>query len=408
MLSTTTSLKHRSAAVDTLRVLAIFVLVIYHHLMIYVPDWGFHYKLVTDWQRLQNVMIITSPWRMGVLWLISGIALRFMVNKGDIGYTLFKRTAQLLFPLLIGILFIVPPQLYIEMSQAGLMSLNYFEFIQALFFEQGEIFKGFTAGIWPSIDVNHLWFLRSLWQFSLVALVISVLLNTHTVNLVLLFLSDYLWLILLVIAACVGVIEYTLTGDNLREAYGAIWFAIGFLFGRYSLFWQKLSDKRLFFLAAAVVSLISVQLGYEFIYKDTSTSTNARVFAEGLYLFNRTIMPLAILAIAYAWFNKPYQITKSLNPFVFPLYIIHQSISIVIAFAVSAFAVKIEPYLHFLFSLTLLVVIIPIILFVIERSSILRICFGMPLKQTISPKIQQIILLCTFVISLPLGFEILF
>ncbi|WP_241651904.1 hypothetical protein [Pseudoalteromonas phenolica] len=29
------------------------------------------------------------------------------------------------------------------------------------------LFAQYQAGIWPHVDVNHLWYLRSLWQFTL-------------------------------------------------------------------------------------------------------------------------------------------------------------------------------------------------------------------------------------------------
>jgi uncharacterized membrane protein len=108
---------------DWLRVIAIGVLILFHIGMVYVPGWGFHYKRETQALELQNLMLVLSPWRMGLLWFISGVALRFMwIKHSGIGL-LLKRSIQLLFPLLIGVLIVVPPQLYIEMKQAGKMSL---------------------------------------------------------------------------------------------------------------------------------------------------------------------------------------------------------------------------------------------------------------------------------------------
>ena len=66
---------------DWLRVIAIGLLIFYHTAMVYVPDWEFHFKNETTATSLQHFMLLLSPWRMGLLWFISGVALRFYVAK---------------------------------------------------------------------------------------------------------------------------------------------------------------------------------------------------------------------------------------------------------------------------------------------------------------------------------------
>jgi hypothetical protein len=59
---------NRLHCLNWLRVIAIGVLLMYHIGMVYVPDWGYHYKnpLASDW--IKSLMLLTSPWRMGLLW----------------------------------------------------------------------------------------------------------------------------------------------------------------------------------------------------------------------------------------------------------------------------------------------------------------------------------------------------
>lgn len=407
MQSHHTFVANRIPAIDTLRVIAIAVLVIYHHFMVYVPEWGFHYKIDTDWVWLQSLMVVTSPWRMGLLWLISGVALSFMLTKLSASYALIKRTSQLLFPLLIGVLFIVPPQLYIEMSQAGEMPLRYIEFLQALFFAQGDIFKNFTPGIWPAIDVNHLWFLRSLWLYSLVAIVVSPLLKPVVCQKSIHYVAAKLWLILFVVFVCSALIHYNLEGNDVRESYGFVWFATGFIFGRYQNLWQQLSRHAIALSVLAAISLLTIQIGYVLIWKDENASAVARAIVELVYVFNRTIMPIAVVAMVFQWFNKPYPAIKRLNPLVFPLYIVHQSLTVVVTFLLTQYAPSIGLYLHLLMSAVLMLACSTLMLLAIEHTNMLRPCFGMPIKGA-SQRVQHWVLAITFCCCIPIGHAILF
>lgn len=407
MNTTKNFVEGRIPAIDTLRVVAIAVLVMFHHAMIYVPDWGFHYKVETEWVFLQNLMVVTSPWRMGLLWLISGIALSFMITKISIPYALLKRTSQLLFPLLIGVLLIVPPQLYIEMSQASEMPLSYSEFTYALFFQQGETFRNFTAGIWPSIDVNHLWFLRSLWQYSLLAILISPLLATTIGKRILAAIAKKIWLILLAIFVLALFIQEAFSGDLVRESYGLVWFFVGFSLGRYINFWNQISEHVKVLISLAVLSLIAVQIGFLFVWKSENPNEFIKVIAEFGYILNRAVVPIAIVATVYKWFNhaKP-QITR-LNTLVFPLYIIHQSVSIVVAFLLSSYAPEIPLFQHFLLSTLFVLMLCFSILLAIERSNVLRPAFGMPVSLR-SQRLEKCVQAFTFCCSVPIGLEILF
>ena len=57
--------------IDWLRTLAFIVLILYHVGMYYVADWGWHIKSAEQSVWLQNVMLLTNPWRMSLLFFIS-------------------------------------------------------------------------------------------------------------------------------------------------------------------------------------------------------------------------------------------------------------------------------------------------------------------------------------------------
>ena len=53
--------------IDWLRTLAFGVLILYHTGMYYVADWGWHIKSEHTFAWLQDVMMLTAPWRMSLL-----------------------------------------------------------------------------------------------------------------------------------------------------------------------------------------------------------------------------------------------------------------------------------------------------------------------------------------------------
>jgi len=62
--------------VDWLRTLVFVLLIFYHIGMLYVEDWEFHVKSQYQSKSLQYFMILVNQWRMPLVFLVSGFALR--------------------------------------------------------------------------------------------------------------------------------------------------------------------------------------------------------------------------------------------------------------------------------------------------------------------------------------------
>jgi hypothetical protein len=77
--------------------------------MLYV-SWGFHIKSAHRITALEPLMLVLNPWRLELLFLVSGVATRFMLRKYALGPLLRSRSARLMIPLVFGMLVIVPPQ----------------------------------------------------------------------------------------------------------------------------------------------------------------------------------------------------------------------------------------------------------------------------------------------------------
>src|SRR3546814_13234653 len=84
--------------------------------MVFVP-WGFHVKTEHPLIWAEIPMFLTSPWRLTLLFVVSGYASRALIGKmPGIGAFLRQRSGRLLWQLLFGMAVVVPPQTWVELT----------------------------------------------------------------------------------------------------------------------------------------------------------------------------------------------------------------------------------------------------------------------------------------------------
>jgi len=150
----------RHYGMDWLRIGAFGLLILYHIGMVFVP-WGFQLKTqhLLIWTEIP--MFLTSPWRLTLLFVVSGYASRKLFAKSD-GPVAFRksRTTRLLWPLLFGMAVIVPPQTWVELTTQHGYAHGFAYFIAHDYFRFGTL-DGIVMPTW-----NHLWFVAYLWVYS--------------------------------------------------------------------------------------------------------------------------------------------------------------------------------------------------------------------------------------------------
>ena len=163
------SVPERRIDLDWLRIAAFGLLIFYHVGMFYVT-WGFHVKSSHASPAPEPFMLLLNPWRLTLLFVISGCATRFMLDKMKTGAFLRTRSSRLLIPLVFGMLVVVPPQTYFEIVEklgyAGSAADFYGKYITA-------------SGGWDIITPtwNHLWFVAYLFVYTLLIAAIGPLLK---------------------------------------------------------------------------------------------------------------------------------------------------------------------------------------------------------------------------------------
>jgi glucans biosynthesis protein C len=109
-------------------------------------------------------MLLSGPWRMDLLFMVSGAAAALMLKAGATGDVMRKRSKFLLLPLLCGMVLIVPPQSYLEVLQKFSYSGNYLDFLTLYFGGAKDFCQNGHCLILPTW--NHLWFLPYLWLYT--------------------------------------------------------------------------------------------------------------------------------------------------------------------------------------------------------------------------------------------------
>jgi len=407
-IPTSKDMPERRYDLDWLRILVFGLLIFYHIGMLYVENWDFHFKSVYQSQTLENFMLIVEPWRMASLWIISGIAIRFILVKVSLIRYASVRSLRLLLPLLFGVLVIVPPQLYVEMTANGALDLSYWQFYLALFNDNTELFKNNQAGIWPHLDVNHLWYLRSLWQYSLTLIVLLPLFNSPYITKV----SDWLFqqhisVIVLVLILPIIYIQLNWSIDTSRYPLGFTFLIYGYLIGWHASFWQQLKRNVKALLLTFIMSLLLFISFYNTVWLSIDDSTPAWLIIIGMIIYSlvRVLGVLMVLALAYKYLNRKSSLLGYFNDAVYPFYIVHQTIIIVLAYNLSSLSLGpiMEPI-----SVIILTILLCFICFeVIRRIDILKPLFGVKIKKDYSNTVRKLGYTLGSLLIIPIGLELI-
>ncbi|CCD90853.1 conserved membrane hypothetical protein [Bradyrhizobium sp. ORS 375] len=335
------SLSDRRIDLDWVRIGAFGFLILYHVGMLYV-SWGFHIKSVHRLVWLEPVMLLLNPWRLSLLFLVSGVATRFMLRKYDRRSLFRARSARLLIPLVFGMLVIVPPQSYDQVLESVGTTGGFLEFYL-------RHYLGFAVQFCPGPCIvmptwNHLWFVLYLWVYT--AAVIGVLALWPA-------LAEQLgtrlgaalrgpWLLILpcVLFAAWRVVlfplfpsTHALFGDWYNHADYATAFLIGFLLAKEEGIWSALERRRWVALAVAAgafIVFISLWAGFGSSLTPVPALKTSAGVAYGCYQW---LAMAAVLGQARRLFTNGGPVRRYLTEAMFPYYIVHQTAIIMIAHA---------------------------------------------------------------------------
>ncbi|MBR0962429.1 acyltransferase family protein [Bradyrhizobium japonicum] len=338
------SAQERRIDLDWVRILAFGLLIFYHVGMLYV-SWGFHIKSVHRLVWLEPVMLLLNPWRLSLLFLVSGVASRFMLGKYQLAAFARARSARLLIPLAFGMLVIVPPQSYLQIVE----SLGYSQgsYLQGFADFYVQHYLAFSAQFCPTPCIvqptwNHLWFVVYLWVYTMALAGVLALwpaaadwvgerLGRVLAGPRLLVLPCLLFAAWRLFLFPTFPSTHALFGDWYNHADYATAFLIGYLLARQESAWRDIERQRWVALAMAVACFAAFILVYGGLF---SRSPMLRWFAGSVYGCYQWIAMAAVLGFARRHLmTADGPVRRYLTDAIFPYYIVHQTAIIVIAHA---------------------------------------------------------------------------
>ncbi|NWH07975.1 MAG: acyltransferase family protein [Alphaproteobacteria bacterium] len=373
----------RIYGLDWLRIVVFGLLIFYHTGMFYV-SWDWHAKSVHAGPAIEPLMMLTSPWRLGLLFLISGVATRFMRDKMSERRFFAERSSRLLIPLLFCVFVIVPPQSYIEIVEKLGYSGSYWDFYQNYVTGYGGWCQDGDCLIVPTW--NHLWFVAYLWAYSIIIAALSPLLSMGWVHALGYGIASRLkgaWLIL-VPAAFLAVLRLTLfplfgqTHAFIDDFYlHALYFSL-FLFGyglaKSQTLWSAIIPLRYVALVIGLACYAAIA-SYASTYADSTPPEALRLAMRVVWALDSWCWMLCALGFARTLPLPDGRARAYLTDAVFPYYIMHQTVIVVFGHTLTKWGLPVSLEAPLLLGVTIGACLITYE--IVRRVAILRPLFGL-------------------------------
>lgn len=328
----------RHYGMDWLRIGAFGILILYHIGMVFVP-WPYHAKALetVDWATV--LMLFPSPWRLTLLFLVSGYASRALWMKSrDAGAFTLDRSWRLLVPLAFGVIFIVPPQSWIELVTQRDYPRDFLAFWTQDYFRFARL-GGIYLPNW-----NHLWFVGYLWLYTLAMTVIVLLPGGVRVQRAFDWLfggTRVLWLpaTWLLLTQVVVFQRWSDTHDVVGDGIAHLAYFPAFLFG----FALAGSPAVMAWLARLWKPALAIGLaGYA-----TTAAIDLAYVGQPPWAVGRAMLAAryiqcwmtiaALIGMAEVFLNRDHRLRPMLTEAVFPFYLIHQTVIVVGMYALLQF-----------------------------------------------------------------------
>lgn len=320
---------------DWVRVCAFGLLVLFHVGMYYV-SWDWHVKSPHADPVLEPFMMLSIPWRLSLLFLVSGAATAFLLGKGQPGF-LRQRSWRLLLPLAVGMFVIVPPQTYFEIVEKAGFAGSYLDFYRI--YLSGDVCRGDECIITPTW--NHLWFVAYLWVYTATLYLLASLAPRwlqqarERLPRLLSGAGVIVWpalFLALVRMALVGRFPQThaLVDDAYNHAQYFPVFLLGFLVARADGTWAAIEHRRWTALAVWACTWLGI-VSYFGHFADIEPPQWLRLAMRAAWGLNQWCAIVAVLGFARRLAPGDGPLLRYLTAAVFPVYILHQTLIVLVS-----------------------------------------------------------------------------
>ena len=365
--------------IDWLRIMLIFSVFLFH-IGMYFNGFGWHLKNPERISWLDPIMGYLHTWRMPLLFLVSGVGTYFALGKRSVGQFFGERARKLMIPLVFGMFVIIPPQVFVEKQAQYGTYLNFIPHIAEGSYPEG------------NLSWHHLWFVLYLFICASAAIPFIILLRSGFGKRFYGILEKYSsvkgFLFLLAIPLFVERIlllpyfpheTHALVNDWEYISSNFLFFIYGYiLLSNKTLTQSIISQRRIF----ATASLILTSLYFYDWFHSIDPYVTEKL---QLMLFCIAQISIALALIGYfgRYLNHDHPWRKSLNEAIYPFYILHQTVILVLAFALRNYSMHVG-WRAVTLTLLSFTVIVTIYALLIRPFNVTRLLFGMHLRKKTS------------------------
>lgn len=344
----------RHYGLDWLRIGAFALLIVYHVAMVFAP-WPWVVKWPETFPALIVPMALLTPWRILLLFVVSGFATRrLLARMPSLAEFAHQRSLRLLVPLAFAMLVLLPPELWVRVRLAG---------------DPDGLAAYWLGDYWSPIvhygrsfpTWEHMWFVVYLWAYTMVLAALLKAGGAGWIDRAAAWLAVGLrvvWVPILVLAgakiALMFVVPETqgLFTDWSGHAVNLPLFLFGFALGGAPGLWQVIARHWRWAAIIAVVSAFVVTW-VELHYQGAAVPGHAMMAADrAARLAMAWSVIVALLRLADTLLNRDHRLRASLAEAVFPAYIIHHPVLVVLAWAAPAAGMDAASGFVFLLSAT--------------------------------------------------------
>ncbi|HYK77099.1 MAG TPA: acyltransferase family protein [Daejeonella sp.] len=338
---------------------------------------------------IDHILIFFRQWRMPLLFLISGAAVALILKKRTAIQFIDDRFIRILVPLIAGMLLIIPPQIYFIWKFEG-YTQTFGQFYLDLL-----DFKWFPQG---NFHWLHLWYLAFIFIFSISVLPLMFLLRLWKIKTLLDHTATYICTpyILFPVMMILQIPYFTATLVNLNDNLTSLiyyfpYFLFGFLFLTQQAISQAILKYRWLALALGMITSLALYVIFWMAndtqgYIDLGFSQDTSYLSLRLLLtsLNNWFWAICLIGFAHRYLNFGHSALNYANKVVYPFYIFHQTVIIILAYYVIRLNISAFFKFNLIFGGTFLSIWLLYEL-VLKRSGMTKLMFGIKTDIRIKP-----------------------
>ncbi len=306
--------EERKYFIDNLRYITILLLFPVHTFMIWNNFGSCFYIWLGENKILSTLIVLVNPWFMPLLFALAGVSARYALLKRSKKKFIIERIKKLLIPFIFGLVILVPFQAlyarkFFDNYDGGI--LEHWKY----FFTHLTDFSGYDGAFTP----GHLWFILFLFIISLLALVVIYFVPYEKVTK---YIGKMPILVVFLLFVPIWLMYYLGNFGGYSIGKNFVLYLVGYYVLSNDEVIRRLEKYRLFLTVLfIIVTLALVVLYYKFSY-----------YGDLWVNFIGWISILVLFIGGKKFLNSKTGFTEYFNKASYPIYILHQTILIALAY----------------------------------------------------------------------------